>query len=116
MPVPCGIGEATAGPFGFLLKRRSGPPEQPDADRLDTSDGDRTEFVTISLWDSFEAIEAFAGPGGEVVFYPEDDRFLIERESFITHSRSRAGSSRSTRRKARVGWCPRIGTSPCART
>ena len=28
VPVPCGIGEATAGPFGFLLKRRSGSPGQ----------------------------------------------------------------------------------------
>ena len=43
-------------------------------------DGDRTEFLTISFWDTYEAIAAFAGEDiGKAVFYPEDDRFLIDR-------------------------------------
>lgn len=48
--------------------------------------GDRTEFVMLTLWDSIEAIKSFAGEDYETaVFYPEDDRFLIEREETSTH-------------------------------
>lgn len=48
--------------------------------------GDRTEFVMFTLWDSIEAIKAFAGDDPEVaVFYPEDDRFLVERELTVSH-------------------------------
>jgi hypothetical protein len=32
-----------------------------------------------------DAVRRFAGEKAEVVFYPEDDRFLIERESVVTH-------------------------------
>jgi heme-degrading monooxygenase HmoA len=46
----------------------------------------RTEFVTLSLWDSVEAIRAFAGEDIEAaVLYPEDERYLIDGESSITH-------------------------------
>jgi heme-degrading monooxygenase HmoA len=49
-------------------------------------DGDRTEFVTLSFWDSLEAVEAFAGEDVErAVFYPEDDRFLVDREVTVRH-------------------------------
>ena len=38
-------------------------------------DGDRTEFITLSLWDSVDAIRAFAGDDIDaVVLYPEDAR------------------------------------------
>lgn len=48
--------------------------------------GDRTEFVMFTLWDSYEAIKAFAGDDHETaVFYPEDERFLIERDLRATH-------------------------------
>jgi hypothetical protein len=47
---------------------------------------DRTEFVVMSLWDSREAIRAFAGDDIQVArFYPEDDDFLIEREWTCAH-------------------------------
>jgi heme-degrading monooxygenase HmoA len=49
-------------------------------------DGERTEFLTISLWDSLEAIVGFAGDDIErAVFYPEDDEFLIDRETSVSH-------------------------------
>ncbi len=49
-------------------------------------DGDRTEFLTISLWESEEAIRNFAGDDiHNAVFYPEDDRFLVDREMFVNH-------------------------------
>ena len=35
---------------------------------------DRAEFVMVTLWDSLEAVRAFAGEDVEAaVFYPEDD-------------------------------------------
>jgi hypothetical protein len=61
----------TPGNKGFYVLRRD--------------DGDRTEFVTISLWESLDSIRAFAGDGLEVVFYPEDDEYLADRERFVTH-------------------------------
>ena len=51
-------------------------------------DGDRTEFVTISFWDSRDAIVAFAGEDiDQAVFYPEDDKYLIDRETAVKHFR-----------------------------
>ena len=48
--------------------------------------GDRTEFLMFTLWDSLDAIMAFAGEDYETaVFYPEDERFLIERDLRATH-------------------------------
>lgn len=47
---------------------------------------DRCEYLMVSAWDSFEAIKGFAGEDYETaVFYPEDERFLIEREMTTTH-------------------------------
>ena len=49
-------------------------------------EGDRTEFITLSLWDSVDAIKAFAGEDIEAaVLYPEDERYLIDGESSVTH-------------------------------
>jgi heme-degrading monooxygenase HmoA len=48
--------------------------------------GERTEFVMFTLWDSLEAVRGFAGDDYETaVFYPEDDRFLVERDLVATH-------------------------------
>ena len=47
---------------------------------------DRAEFLLVSLWDSTEAIRKFAGEDIEkAVFYPEDERFLIERDNHVLH-------------------------------
>jgi heme-degrading monooxygenase HmoA len=47
---------------------------------------DRAEFLLISLWDSKEAIRQFAGDDIEkAVFYPEDERFLVERDNHVSH-------------------------------
>ena len=46
----------------------------------------RTEFITLSFWESFDAIRTFAGPDIDAaVLYPEDERYLIGGESTITH-------------------------------
>ena len=53
---------------------------------LRRDDGDHSEIVTFSLWDSRDSIRAFAGDDiDQAVFYPEDDRFLIERDLRVRH-------------------------------
>ena len=53
---------------------------------LRRDEGERTEFLTLSFWDSREAIVGFAGEDIEAaVFYPEDDRYLVEREDVVRH-------------------------------
>ena len=47
---------------------------------------ERTEFVMFTLWDSLDAVQAFAGEDYETaVFYPEDERFLVERDLRASH-------------------------------
>jgi heme-degrading monooxygenase HmoA len=53
---------------------------------LRRDDSDRTEFITLSLWDSVDAIKAFAGEDIEAaVYYPEDERYLIKGEDYVKH-------------------------------
>lgn len=48
--------------------------------------GEHTEFLMFTLWDSLDSVKAFAGADYEMaVFYPEDDRFLVERDLLSTH-------------------------------
>jgi heme-degrading monooxygenase HmoA len=48
--------------------------------------GELTEFVMFTLWDSMDSVRGFAGEDAETaVFYPEDDRFLVERDLRSTH-------------------------------
>jgi heme-degrading monooxygenase HmoA len=45
-----------------------------------------TEIVTISLWESMASVHSFAGDDpSQAVYYPEDDRFLIERGPTVEH-------------------------------
>jgi heme-degrading monooxygenase HmoA len=62
----------TAGNLGVIALRR---------DR-----GDRTEFLLVSFWVDQAAIRRFAGEIiDRAVFYPEDDRFLVERDDHVDH-------------------------------
>jgi heme-degrading monooxygenase HmoA len=46
----------------------------------------RAEFLLLSLWESEQAIRRFAGDDpGRAVFYPEDERFLVERGELVDH-------------------------------
>ena len=46
----------------------------------------RAEFLLLSFWDSWEAIRRFAGNTPErAVFYPEDNRFLVDRDEQVHH-------------------------------
>lgn len=48
--------------------------------------GGEAEFTLISLWESWDAIKAFAGADYErAVYYPEDERFLLHPDPHVTH-------------------------------
>ena len=68
------------------MKEYASTPGNRGAWMLQRPAGDLVEFVTFSLWDSLDAIKAFAGADYETaVFYPEDDRFLVERDERCRH-------------------------------
>jgi len=49
-------------------------------------EGDRAHFLTLTFWESEEAIKAFAGADIEKArYYPEDKDFLLEFEPTVTH-------------------------------
>ena len=59
---------------GAYLMRRAAP--------------DGVEFVTLTLFDCMDAVRAFAGDDPErAVYYPEDDRYLVERSEMVEHYR-----------------------------
>jgi heme-degrading monooxygenase HmoA len=65
--------QATPGNRGVLMQRRI--------------EGDEAHFVLTTLWDSVESIKTFAGEQYErAYYYPEDDEYLIERDTFVTHA------------------------------
>ena len=48
--------------------------------------GGKAEFQVVSLWESVDVIRTFAGEDIErAVFYDEDERFLVERETTVSH-------------------------------
>lgn len=49
-------------------------------------EGEEAHFVLMSLWDSRDAIRAFAGEDIERArYYPEDATYLLELEPTVTH-------------------------------
>lgn len=64
---------ATPGNRGALVLRRP-------------LEGDLVEVVTLSLWESMDAVRGFAGEHPEVaVFYPGDDDLLVEKDVHVDH-------------------------------
>ena len=60
----------------------------------DLADGS-TEVTTLSWWESLAAIEAFAGQPIDVArYYPEDDRYLLEKPQSVEHHRIAASAMR----------------------
>lgn len=48
--------------------------------------GGKSDFVLISLWESYDAIRRFAGPEYErAVYYSHDKDFLVEFEPNVAH-------------------------------
>lgn len=51
----------------------------------DLGDG-TTEVATMSWWESMDSIRGFAGDEPSLArYYPEDDRFLVERPEHVEH-------------------------------
>jgi heme-degrading monooxygenase HmoA len=49
-------------------------------------DGDEAHFLTLTHWESLDAIRAFAGDEvSKAKYYPEDDGFLLEFEPTVEH-------------------------------
>jgi heme-degrading monooxygenase HmoA len=47
---------------------------------------DTAHFLLLTLWDSLDAIRAFAGDDVERArYYPEDEAYLLELEPTVTH-------------------------------
>jgi heme-degrading monooxygenase HmoA len=63
---------ATPGNLGFYVMQRPA--------------GDHDEILTISFWESRDAVRAFAGDDiAAAVFYPEDDAWLTSRDLHADH-------------------------------
>ena len=53
---------------------------------LERREGEVTHFITLTFWESLDAIRAFAGEDVEKAkYYPEDDGFLLEFEPRVVH-------------------------------
>jgi len=51
---------------------------------LRRADGDKTEFVVMSLWDSIESVKKYAGENYQkVVMLPRDHEFLVGEPSVL---------------------------------
>jgi heme-degrading monooxygenase HmoA len=49
-------------------------------------EGDRAHFLTVSFWESMEAIKGFAGSDPErAKYYPKDEEFLLDFEPTVDH-------------------------------
>jgi len=53
---------------------------------LERQEGEITHFITLTFWESLNAIEGFAGEDIErAKYYPEDQDFLLEFEPRVVH-------------------------------
>jgi heme-degrading monooxygenase HmoA len=53
---------------------------------LSRAQGELVEFVTLSLWESMDAVKRFAGEDpGRARFYPGDDDLLAEKDEHADH-------------------------------
>jgi heme-degrading monooxygenase HmoA len=48
--------------------------------------GEHCEIMLLSLWDSMDAVRAFAGENPDrSVYYPEDEQYLLQMEPLVRH-------------------------------
>ena len=53
---------------------------------LERAEGEVTHFITLTFWESLDAIRTFAGADVEKAkYYPEDAEFLLEYEPRVVH-------------------------------
>jgi heme-degrading monooxygenase HmoA len=69
---------------GNLLRDCASTPGNRGISVLRRAQGEQCEIVLISLWDSLEAMRAYAGQNPErSVYYPEDEAYLLELEPLV---------------------------------
>jgi len=65
---------------------------------LRRSENDKAHFLTLSFWESLEAVKNFAGEDYEKArYYPQDKAFLLEFEPNVKHYEM-VGETNSTNR------------------
>lgn len=65
---------------------------------LRRSENDKAHFLTLSFWESLEAVKKFAGEDYEKArYYPQDEAFLLEFEPNVKHYEM-VGETNSTSR------------------
>ena len=76
----------------MIIRIWSGKVRTQDADAyleyqlLRRTEGDVTEYIFITRWESYDAIRAFAGDDFEKAkYYPEDEKFLLEMTPKVLH-------------------------------
>jgi heme-degrading monooxygenase HmoA len=53
---------------------------------LRRDEGDKAHFITLTFWESLDAIKGFAGdPVDRAKYYPEDRDYLLEFEPQVQH-------------------------------
>lgn len=53
---------------------------------LERCEESATHFITMTMWESFDSIKAFAGEDIETAkYYPEDKDYLLEFEPTVVH-------------------------------
>ena len=81
-----------------FLKQRAIPDYQSvkgniDVKILERHEEDSTHFITMTSWESLDAIKSFAGQDVEKAkYYPEDDGYLLEFEPTVVHYEVVGGS------------------------
>jgi heme-degrading monooxygenase HmoA len=66
---------------------------------------DRAEFVFLSLWDSEDAVRAFAGDDLlRARYYPEDERYLLFLDPHVRHFEVTAASVDGIAEQARISF------------
>ena len=82
---------ADAGRYLEFLKQRAIPDYKSVRGKqgvylLRRVEGDKAHFLTLTFWESRQAIEDFAGADIErAKYYPEDKDFLLEFEPTVSH-------------------------------
>jgi len=71
---------------GTGLKDYAATPGNRGVTVLRRDQGEHCEIMLVSLWESVDAVRAFAGQNIEQsVYYPEDDQYLLQMEPLVRH-------------------------------
>jgi heme-degrading monooxygenase HmoA len=83
--------EATGDKYSDFLNERAIPDYRSTPGNLAVyilrrDEGDKTHFITLTFWESLDAIKGFAGdPEDRAKYYPEDRDYLLEFEPKVQH-------------------------------